>query len=185
MGLVIENEIETNVGEVTNAYVTIQSYTVRKNIGEISFSIAYYTDEKYSKMSCHEYLEDLTDIIQLPVEATFNPIEVLYYKDNEWNTVSFPLNMKVKFTEKIETPILEIEKIPIEKEIPYISFDSEGNEIEKIRKKVVFEEVKKEIGKEERNKIDWSLVNNPLSFAYQKLAEELKKNMPDLKIKNV
>lgn len=182
MGILLKTEIETNVGVVKNAYITIPSYTVRKNTGEISFSVAYYTSEKYSKMGVAEYVEDIANLTQLPIDATFAPHQILCLENKEWVEKSLPQNLKVKFTKPKTTPILETTWVEEEIEMPYISFDEEGNEVEKVRIKTIPKEKTTKIGEVVKNKIDWSLVEHPLSFAYKHLAEELKNIIPNLQI---
>lgn len=182
MGILLKTEIETNVGIVKNAYITIPSYTVRKNTGEISFSVAYYTSEKYSRMGVAEYVEDIANLTQLPIDATFAPHQILCLENKEWVEVSLPQHLKVNFSKPIKVPIFETKEVIKEVQTPYVSFNKEGNEIELLRtiKNKTTEKIK--IGEVVKNKIDWSLIDHPLSFAYKHLAEELKNIIPNLQI---
>ena len=84
MGLIIKTELETNIGSTDCAYVSIESYTVRKNTGQISFAISYYTNEEYVKESLPKYTEDIANILSISNDAKFTPHSVLCLKDKEW-----------------------------------------------------------------------------------------------------
>jgi len=182
MGLIIKTELETNIGTTDCAYVSIESYTVKKNTGQISFAISYYTNKEYVNESLPKYIEDIAQILSIPIEAKFTPHSVLCLKDKEWIEVSLPQHLKANFTKPIKSPIFDTKEVIKEITTPYVSFDKEGKEIELLRttEKKVIEKTK--IGEEIKNEIDWALMNEPLSFAYKILTEELKSIIPNLQI---
>tara|TARA_B110000902_G_scaffold154831_1_gene177710 strand:+ start:404 stop:961 length:558 start_codon:yes stop_codon:yes gene_type:complete len=183
MGLIIKTELETNIGSTDCAYVSIESYTVRKNTGQISFAISYYTNEEYVKESLPKYTEDIANILSISNDAKFTPHSVLYLKDKEWIEVSLPQNLKANFSKPIKTPIFDTKEVIKEVTTPYVSFDKEGNEVELLRTTEKKIKEKTKIGEGVKNEIDWSLMNKPLSFAYKILTEELKSIIPNLQIK--
>ena len=111
MGLIIKTELETNIGSTDCAYVSIESYTVRKNTGQISFAISYYTNEEYVKESLPKYTEDIANILSISNDAKFTPHSVLCLKDKEWIEVSLPQNLKANFSKPIKTPIFDTKEV--------------------------------------------------------------------------
>lgn len=184
MGLTIKSELETNMGNTYSPYVVISSYSVSKTSAEISYRINYFSNKEYWKQSLPTKISELALPKNLPINATFSPGIILYKCKKEWVEATLPQFFRVKLAEKkvIEIPITK--KQEVVKEVPYISFDENGDEITKYREKKVIEEV--EIGKEkvEEEIINYDLFDNPIAFAYTHLKKELEKLLVGVKIED-
>ena len=73
----------------------------------------------------------------------------------------------------VDEPIYE--KKVVKKQVPYISFDENGDEVEKIKTVEREEKVQVDTKTKKRKLIDYSLMEKPFEFAYQYLKEELEK----------
>ena len=184
MGLIVQTPLETNVGDIESFYAVIPNYTVNRNTGYIKFSIAYFTDKKYYDLTKPSTLEETYKTITLPSDARFNPAQVLYGQNDDWNEISLPQYIETYFVNKEETEIPIYEKQEITKKVPYVSFDKEGNEIEIEREEIVEEEVIVDYKTEVKEVIDYKLVEKPLKFAYKHLSEILSVLLPKSKVKN-
>lgn len=183
MGLTIKSEIETNIGNIKSPYIVISDYSVSKTSAEISYRINYFASKEYWKKTLSTKVSELSIPKNLPSNAIFSP-NVLYEYKGELTEVILPQFFRINLAEKkvIETPITERKEII--KEVPYISFDENGDEITRYREKTVVEEV--EVGKEkiEEEIINYDLFDNPIVFAYSHLKKELESLLIGVTIEN-
>ena len=126
MGLKINAEIETNRGPTTELYFRIENWKINFTVGEIRFTTTVWLSKKYADQFLREfYDEPLRNATGLVAS------KVVYYNDalrdgKECDIVN--LHSLPMYEEKqIEVPIYE--KKEVTKELPYISFDEDGNEI--------------------------------------------------------
>ena len=84
--------------------------------------------------------------------------------------------------QEVEIPIIEKKKVAVE--VPYISFDENGDEVTLYR--TVEEEKEVEVGvkKEMKKVIDYSIIDDLTIYSYNILKEELSKFFPKSKILN-
>ena len=103
-----------------------------------------------------------------------------FYKDADslGEDISIPNFFKFVPTYKgtVETPIYEVKEVT--EEIPYVSFDSEGDEITLYRTKIKQEKVK--IGSEKVEKVfyDKEAINKPIEYCYKELKARLGEIIP-------
>ena len=88
------------------------------------------------------------------------------------------------FVEK-EIEIDIIEKQTTNKEVPYVSFDENGDEVTLYRTVEVTEDVKTGTETEIKNVVDYTAVDRLREFSYDYLAEELAKVFPKSKIEKL
>jgi len=176
MGLTIKSDLDTSKGASNGVYIRIDTCRINKVQGEMVFAASLWLDENSSKGFYREYIEDSIGKSEGMIKA-----EVVYYKDEEdyeGTEVKLPNHFRITFTEKeiIKKPIYETKLVEVD--VPYISFDAEGNEVEKVKK--VEKEHKVVVREEEvvKNKIDYSVVDRPIVYAYNYMKKELEKLLP-------
>ena len=173
MGLVIKVDLDTSRGSTNEAYIRIETCRINKVQAQLEFTTTCWINKKAASKFYRKYLDDpLTNAGGLVNK------EVVFYKskdDVEGTEVGIENYYKVPTVKEviIEEPIYETKLVV--KQVPYISFDENGEEVEKI--KTVEREEKVEIRKEKKKKklIDYSLMEKPFEFAYSYLKEELEK----------
>lgn len=171
MGLVIKADLDTSKGSTKEAYVRIETCRINKVEAQLEFTTTCWINKRAASKFYRKYLGDpLTNAGGLLNQ------EVVFYKDEndvEGTEISIKNYYKVPAVEEVvvEQPILEVQEV--ERKIPFISFDENGDEIEKI--KTVKREEKVQVGTKEVKKqlIDYSLMNTPFDFAYKSLQKEL------------
>tara|TARA_E500000318_G_scaffold1910_1_gene2549 strand:+ start:1243 stop:1794 length:552 start_codon:yes stop_codon:yes gene_type:complete len=180
MGLVLNIDLETNLGPTTEAYISIDSIRVNKTLAEIKFSLSAWLDKSYADKFFRKYIEE--DLNNAKGQISSN---VLYYEsensDGEEITIpNYFANVKLARKQEVEIPVIkEVEK---EKIIPQVSFDENGDEI--TIEKIVLETVEEQVGTEkvERSVIAYDSINAIEDFCYIYLKEELSKLFPKDKL---
>jgi hypothetical protein len=183
MGLVLDLDLETNLGPSHEVFASIDSIRVNKTLAEVRFSCTYWLEESYSKRFFREYIEDELNNAKGQVSQN-----IIYYEDqsSDGEEITLPnFFPNIPLAKKVEVEVPTVEKVTVDRKVPYISFDENGNEIS--LEKTIQEEVEKITGytKEERSLIDYSSINNIEDFCYIYLREELGKLLPIDKIKKV
>lgn len=182
MGFILDVDLETSEGPSHEVYVRIESFTFNKVTSMIQFQITYWQDRDHAIRFNRTYMsEQKKSAIGLIQER------VIYFSDenSEGEEYMLPHHMKVPVvrSEKVEVPI--IEEVEVEKEVPYVSFDENGDEITKYRKVIKLEQ--KQTGSEEKAQevIDITLLKDTFGFCYDKIKEELSNFFPAEKIVTV
>lgn len=180
MGLTIKSDLDTSRGSSQEVYIRIESCRVNKVLGEMEFTTTLWVSENSAKNFYKTYVDDSIGNAEGIIKQ-----EVVYYTDEndiDGVEVKIPNHFKIGFTKEVitEEPIYEVKLV--KKKIPYISFDKEGNEIEKV--KIVSKEENVQVGtnKTSRLKIDYDQVDRPFVFAYNHIKKELKKLLPGVVI---
>ena len=170
MGIIIKADLDTNNGSTTKAYASIRTFTVNRERYHISYNVQYFLNKNLVQKPA--YIGE--DIDYGNISPFFSPYNIVFYKGKgkfeELNLIQNK-NLILGKSKTISIPIYEeVEKV---KEVPFITFDQDGNEVEivrhqkvKVKEKVGSEKVKKEI-------IDESLIENPLKACYEDLEKEL------------
>lgn len=188
MGLIIRSQLETDIGHIDSPYVVISDYKISKTSAEIGYRISYFTSKEYWKQSLPYEVSDLEIHRSLPLEARFSPSNVLYPHNDDgalrWVEVNFPQYFNIKLSEVTEVEVPIIEEKEVKKQIPYVTFDSEGNELIKYDEEIIIEKV--EVGKEKVKKelIMHKYFDNPMEFAYNHLKQELSSLLPEIIIED-
>ena len=181
MGLVMKIDLETSAGPTKEGYCRIDTYRIDKVTSRLRFAVTYWMNEKAAGEFNRTYLDE--DLKQ--ARSLFSS-KVVYYPDqlSEGDQVDLPTFFDVNMTETItvEEPILEEKET--EKEVPYISFDENGDEITKYR--TVKKKEKVTVGHKtvKRDKIDNSIIGDLPSYCYSHIEKELKKIFPKGEIIN-
>ena len=176
MGLQLNVDLDTNVGATKQAYLRLETCRINKVQAQIEFTTSVWVNKESADKFYRKYVDDpLTNASGLLTR------EVVYYKDDfDSKGVQVILDNYFKVpcvTEvEVEEPIYENQKTS--KTVPYISFDENGEEVvkEKVVEKV--EQVQVGIDKIKKQLIDYSLMENPITFAYEFLKYELSKHFP-------
>lgn len=179
MGFILDVDLETSEGPSHEVYVRVESLTFNKVTMEVGFQLTYWESkeyaEKFNRISTDEQPNNCVGLIQE---------RVLYFEDDESDgkEVLFPhhLRTKVVKVEQVEIPVFET-KI-IEEEVPYVSFDQDGEEVTKYRTVVTEEEVQVGVEIKEKELFDYSALSNIFEFAYNHTKKILGELIPEDKI---
>ena len=181
MGLVMNFDLETSAGPTKSAYCRIDTYRIDKVTNRLRFAVTYWTDKESAAKFNRTYLEE--DMKQ--AYGLFSS-KVVHYPDqlSEGDEVDLPTFFDVNMADTItvEEPILEEKEV--EKEVPYISFDENGDEITKTR--TVRKKEKVVVGHKtvKRDRIDNSIIGDLPAYCYSHIEKELKKIFPKGEIIN-
>lgn len=180
MGLVLKVDLDTSRGSTQEAYIRIETCRINKVQAQLEFTTTCWINKKAAGSFYRKYLDDpLTN-----AGGLINK-EVVYYKDEndiKGTEVSIENFYKVHTVKEItvEEPVYETKVV--KKEVPYISFDENGDEVEKVKTVEKEEKVQVDTLVKKRKLIDYSLMEKPFEFAYQYLKDELSKFFPKSKI---
>lgn len=175
MGFILDVDLETSEGPSHEVYARVESLSFNKVTSLVKFQVTYWQDRdhaiRFNRTSINEPKRSAVGLIQE---------RVLYFVDDNSDGIEimFPHHFKVPLTVKKEVETPEYGVVSTEQEVPYVSFDDNGEELTKYRK--VVREERKKIGtkKEVLEVIDTSLLNNIMDFCYSKLKENLVLNLP-------
>lgn len=175
MGFILDVDLETSEGPSRDVYVRIESLTFNKVTSTVQFQITYWQEQKYATKFNRTTLEqEPRNAIGLIQER------VLYFEniESEGIEIMFPHHLNIPLTVEKEIEVPKYEMVTIEKEVPYVSFDENGDEITKYR--TVSEEVKKTVGTEKKvsQVIDTTLLDDLMGFCYSKIKEKLSEYIP-------
>ena len=182
MGLRLNVDLESHLGPTQEAYVEIDSIKLSRVNGSIRFSTTFWLNEETSK----KFYRDSVESSQSGANGML-AANLLYFENeqSDGEDITLQNHFNVPFTRLSEIEVPVIEKIETVEDIPYISFDAEGNEITKYRKgKKIERKVVKQV-KEKRNFFDYTTFTDPLSFIHEILIEEYSKVLPKDKIQIV
>lgn len=176
MGFIVNVDLETSEGPSHEVYVRIESLTYNKVANDIAVQLTYWFDQSYALKFNREYLDEE------PKNATGLVQERLLYFDNtdsEGIEVLVPHFFKTSVSTQKEVELPIFEEREVKKEVPYISFDEEGEAITLYKTVSIKEKV--EIGTkiEVREVVDTSLLDNTFGFVYSRVKEELTKWFPN------
>lgn len=179
MGFILNVDLETGSGPTQEAYVRIDNYRFNKVTSEIQLTTTCWLDVEKAHSFNREYLDQpLGNAIGLV------PANVLYYPDvdSDGIEVTIPNIFKgsVATRKEIEIPTYEeVEKIV---QVPYVSFDENGDEITLYKDEVVVEKEVISTEKVTKDVIDTELVTNIYEFGYGIIKDKLKEFFPEDKI---
>lgn len=173
MGLIIKNELDTSIGTITDLYAVVTQYRVHRRSGQIRANVEYFTSKQNYQLTLLKYIGETQP--NNPIDGSQLLVEdvVCYDKKDKPTEVKLPIHLDYNFSieKEVEIPIFEIQRT--EEEVPYISFDKDGNEIKKLRNTIRHNQVQVGVDKKIENVIDWGLVENPLKFIYTRLKEDI------------
>lgn len=179
MGFVLDVDLETSEGPSHEVYVRVESFTFNKVTSLVQFQITYWQDRdhaiRFNRATLDEPVRNANGLVQE---------RVLYFKDeaSDGEEILFPHHMKVPLTVNTEIEVPNYEMKQVEKEVPYVSFDENGDEVTKYRTVVKEEKVKVGTTVEVKERIDHSLLGNIIGFIYDKIKDKLSEYIPADKI---
>lgn len=179
MGLKLLGDFETNRGPTDELYIRIDSWKVNVTLCQITFTTTSWLNYEVGNMFLRKtYDEELKPAIGLVSS------KVIYYgsDDSDGKEINIDNLYKVLMVEEKEVNVGIFEDQTVEKEIPYTSFDENGEEITLYRTVAVKERVKVGSKKEIQNVINYDILNDLKNFSYSHLIGELKKLLPEVEI---
>jgi len=183
MGLILNVDLETSQGPTGELFIRIDSYKVNSTVGEIKFSTSSWLTKKHGDAFLRKY-----DTDELKPAEGIVAHKVIYYDDIEVtgkeilieNYYSVPMYRETEVEIDIE------EEKEVAKEVPFVSFDEDGNEITLYKTITNVELVKVGTKKIVKNVYDYGIPNSNLAeFCYDHLIKELGKRFPIEKITKV
>jgi len=175
MGLQLNVDLECIAGPTKEAYVRIDTYRVDKVSSKLKFSVTYWLSAKHAQDFNRTYLEDSLNQARgiLSNKAVYYPTP-----DSDGIEVELPTFFQLDMAneQSVDVPIME-EQTTVE-DVPYISFDSEGNEITKTRKVKITKEVQVDTVAKIKKVVDNSILGNLPKYCYTYLRDELGKIVP-------
>jgi len=168
MGLLFNLDTDTVKGSTKSLYCRISQITIQKEVNRVIISLSYYSN-----------LDKTESVDSISYEV------IVYDEENlEGKELRLPSVLKLDLTQKvlIKEPIYT--KGLVKENVPYVSFDEEGEEITKYREVEIEKNIK--IGEEEKEysipALD-AIQKDIFGFCYNKVKEELLNTFPDIEIK--
>lgn len=180
MGLRLNVDLETNRGQTNEAYIKIETIRFNRVNTRVEYTTSCWVNKKAADAFNKKYIDD-----PLGSSAGILTQEVVYYTgpdDVEGTELTVPNFYTSEIYREVEvtTPIYEEQEVT--KTVPYISFDEEGNEVQKEKEVTKVEQVKIDEKVEVKKLFDMKLVENIFEFTYKALKGELSKIFPEDKI---
>lgn len=179
MGFILDVDLETSEGPSHEVYVRIESLTFNKVTMQVGFQLTYWESkeyaEKFNRVATDDEPNNAVGLIQE---------RVVYFTDDESDGVEilFPHHIKTEIVKVQETeiPIIEVKQEEIE--VPYVSFDENGEEITKYR--TVIKEIKEQTGVDikEKEVFDYTALQDIFGYCYNHAKKVLGKLIPEEKI---
>ena len=174
MGLLIKGDIETNVGPTNSIYCRIESYKVQIPRAQVQFTVQYWQDKESADGYTGVYEGDNRENTGHYAYDIVNHSEVLIYKDSTPSSIELPKSIKSSPRIEKELMVPTYEKKVVTKEVPYISFDENGDEIVLTRKVDTLERVLVKERATHQQYFDRKVLNNFPVYCYMELKQHLK-----------
>lgn len=166
MGFVVKHPIKSIDGKSYDEfYVRIENYQLNKVLGSVGVSVAHYEDAASAKKAIPDYFEDTPDgsgrvNVAISVDSTVVDEDgnLMYPEWPMW--YQYPLTEKVTVQEEVKTSTWA------PKQVEYIDFDEDGNEVTKTKEEwfetieVTYKDVEKTLKNMEL------LGSDPYSYCY-------------------
>ena len=181
MGLRINVDLETSGGPTQELYVRLDTLNLNKVASKIKYVVSYWIDKDHALRFNRTYLEQVR-----PGANGIIAREIVYYEndDSEGTELTLPLAFETFPISKqtITLPVFDMK--PTIVEVPYVSFDENGEEITKYRK--IEEDKRVEVGtrEEERHIINNEMLFNIQETCYNDLRIKLTEFFPEDSIEN-
>lgn len=182
MGFRLNVDLETGSGPTQEAYIRIDNYRFNKVTSELVLTTTTWLDVERAHAFNRKYLDENLKNAEGLVSQN-----VLYYPtpDSEGEELTIPIVFKAPLveTQEVEFPIYEDQE-SIE-EIPYVSFDENGDEITKYKAEVVVKKVLVNSYTETKEVINTELLSNLYEFSYEVVRKKLTELFPEDKIEKL
>ena len=166
MGFIINADFETNLGPTQELYVRVEGFTFNKVNAQLSFQITYWVDRSHAIRHNRVYLDEQVKGMKGLVQNNIIYFDTPTSEGKELILSQFEKVIASKVQE-VETP--QFEEQIIEVEVPYVSFDANGEEIMKYRTVVKPKNVQIGSIKETRSVIDLQAFDDVYGYVYDRL----------------
>lgn len=182
MGFRLNVDLETSSGPSQEVYVRIESLVVNRVTAKARFQLTYWIDQDHAIKTNRQYVEE-----EVRPQVGLIQERILYYEDEESDGVEIllphMLEEDMAKEQDVEVPIFEEQEI--KKEIPYTSFDENGDEITLYRTVTSKQNIKVGSEIEKRKVINIKLAENIFEFGYSRIKQMLESKFPSDKIEIV
>jgi hypothetical protein len=182
MGFRLNVDLETSAGPTQEAYIRIDNYRFNKVTSELILTTTTWLDVEKAHSFNRKYLEQ-------PMKNAVGLIgsEMLYYPDveSEGEEISIPNVFKhsVAVVEEVEFHTYkEVEKLV---QVPYVSFNYDGEEVTKYKDEIVLEREIESSYKEKRSVINPSVITNLYEYSYNVVKQKLTELFPEETIEKI
>jgi len=182
MGFRLNVDLETGSGPTQEAYVRIDNYRFNKVTSELVLTTTTWLNKDKAASFNRTYLDESLKNAEGLVSAN-----VLYYDtpESEGEEVEIPILFKTSLAELTEIELPLYEKKEVIEQVPYVSFDSNGDEVTKYRDELIVKEVQTGSYKDKREVIDISVLNNLYEYSYSVVKKKLAELFPEDKIEKI
>lgn len=163
MGFIIVADLETSEGSSQNVYARIESLNFNRVEMKVQCQITYWESKRFA-----DNYKRTTPAEDKPPTAGLIQERVINYTDElpEGEEVLLPhsVTFPIVKVEKVNVPLFETKTVS--KEVPYISFNSEGEEV--IKTKTIETSTEIQIGSEEKEveMFNYDALNNLFEYCY-------------------
>ena len=182
MGFRLNVDLETSSGPSEEVYVRIESLVVNRVTATARFQVTYWIDQDHAVRTNRQYVEE-----EIRPQVGLIQERVILYSDEDQDgkelILPHSLEEEMAIEQEIEVPIFEEKEEA--KEVPYTSFDENGEEITLYRTVISKKNVKVGTEVEKRKVIDIRLAENIFEFGYSRIKQMLEKYFPSDKIEIV
>lgn len=182
MGLRLNVDLETSQGPSQEVYARVESISYNKFTAAVMFQITYWVDQNHAIKATKTFLdEEQRNMVGLIYDR------VMYYPTGNAEEVEIflPQYMDVSAVNEEEVAIPIYETKLAKKEVPYVSFDENGEEVTLYRTVTEEKQVQVGVKKEVKKVIDYGVSNRLAEFTYEVLKGELAKWFPKDNIETV
>jgi hypothetical protein len=182
MGLRLQVDLETNRGPTNKLFVRIDSWKVNMTLGEVKFTTTSWLDKSYGEKFLGKYAAD-----SLKPAVGLVGGKVIYYSKPSSEGKEIVIDNLYVAPMIVEKEVEEdiTEKQTVNKEVPYVSFDENGDEVTLYRTVEVTEDIVTGTKTELKSVIDYTIVDRLQEFSYDYLVKQLSKVFPKSKIKKI
>tara|TARA_B100000212_G_C27375485_1_gene534502 strand:- start:1450 stop:1998 length:549 start_codon:yes stop_codon:yes gene_type:complete len=181
MGYKINADLETSSGPTSELYIRIENWKINRSTNIVTFTTTSWLNSNYAKKFNRKYADE-----KFRNAVGIVSSKVIYYANERSKGKHFDIKNLYTFEmvkeEEVEIPIMEKKKVAVE--VPYISFDENGDEVTLYRTVEEEKQVKVGVKKELKKVIDYSIIDNLTIYSYGILKDELSKLFPKSKILN-
>jgi len=182
MGIRLQVDLETNRGPTNELYIRIDHFKINRTVAQIRFSTTLWLNKELADNSLKKLAED-------PIQPSIGLVDpkVIYYPDLESE------GLNATFNDYYEIPMVENKEVEedifetktVTKEVPYVSFDENGDEIALYRTVEVDEKIKVGTEKNTKQIVNYTILNNLEEFCYNHVVKILSEVIPENKIEKL
>ena len=175
MGLRINVDLETNQGPTNQLYIRIDSWKVNMTVNEIKFTTTSWLNKKYGDNFLRKFYDE-----ELKPAMGLVSSKLVYYPTIESEGEELNIDNLYTVPMFVEQEIIEpiYEEQNVSKEVPYVSFDEEGEEITLYR--TITKKERVQVGEQTvvKKLVDYSIVNKLSDYCYDFLQKDLSRFFP-------